>query len=170
LSGDGSAREHQQAGPLAGGLPMALIEWGPSLLVGVREIDEQHQHLVALINCLQSALGQAEAEDVLRSSLMHALLKYCRFHFAAEERLMDEQHYAYSVSHKSEHRQFQKQISVFESRLDGGQLVAIETLAYLANWFWEHIRRSDKKLGVQFNLATEMQGSKLPQGSNLEAD
>ena len=65
---------------------MALITWGPSIMVGVPDIDKQHKRLVDLINELHTAMTKGQGRDVV-GRVVDALVSYTRDHFGFEERV-----------------------------------------------------------------------------------
>ena len=65
---------------------MALMVWDNSFSVNVKEIDAQHQKLIALINDLHDAMKTGKAKDVL-GKILSDLTDYTVYHFGNEERL-----------------------------------------------------------------------------------
>ena len=68
---------------------MALMKWDESFSVGVKEIDAQHQKLVAMINELHAAMKEGKVHDVL-GEIISGMAKYTIFHFETEEKYFEE--------------------------------------------------------------------------------
>lgn len=126
---------------------MAIFEWKSEYDTGVEEIDNQHKVLVSLINELSGLVGdnfdRGAAEDVFNK-----LKNYTVFHFATEESLMAQYHYAERDlhAHLLQHRQFEEEIASVQH--DFSQ-ISIEDcnviLSYLTNWLINHICKVDKR-------------------------
>jgi hemerythrin-like metal-binding protein len=130
---------------------MALIDWSPSLSVGVGEIDGQHKELVRLTNRLHDAMGRGQPQAVM-GGLVDGLARYARTHFATEERLMDRHGYPAVRAHKEEHRAFVQKVVEFKKGLDAGRLtVSLDVLKFLRDWLVRHIKDTDRKYGPFLN-------------------
>ncbi|MBI4871389.1 MAG: hemerythrin family protein, partial [Candidatus Riflebacteria bacterium] len=55
--------------------------------VGVKDMDDQHKKLFALINDYYEAITQKKAKEAV-AALLQGLLGYVRYHFGDEERLI----------------------------------------------------------------------------------
>lgn len=70
----------------------------------VSEIDQQHQVLVNMLNALNDAVNSRKPrEDIFL--IIDEVIAYTRFHFATEERLMENSGYTDVEFHKDKHRQ-----------------------------------------------------------------
>jgi hemerythrin-like metal-binding protein len=124
---------------------MPLITWTPALSVGIKEIDEQHQELVRLINNLHDAMKIGQGNAILGETLSR-VLDYTVHHFGTEERLFKQTGYAGGVSHIAEHRQLTQQVQALKNKMDAGQAVpTIDLMAFLRDWLTDHIKGVDKK-------------------------
>jgi hemerythrin len=85
------------------GGPEPATGWVPELATGLDWVDDQHRHLVAIINELGHATGRPGREARI-AELMERLLRHARQHFAEEERWlacrsrMDQDHLAEHAS------------------------------------------------------------------------
>lgn len=68
------------------------IQWDPSLSVGVKQIDEQHQELFRRVNELVDAMHRGRSQAQL-GEMLSFLSVYVVQHFGAEEKLMSERWY-----------------------------------------------------------------------------
>lgn len=152
---------------------MARIEWKPEFATGVAEVDEQHRHLVEIINRFDEALrkgkGSRHANEILND-----LTGYTQEHFATEERLMAEVGYPQLKLHQSQHRQLLQKVERFQFEYNAaGRRITAELHEFLGYWLVNHILRDDRAFGaclagaaVGEPAATEARGSgeKAPGG------
>ncbi|MEI6296037.1 MAG: bacteriohemerythrin [bacterium] len=124
---------------------MDKIIWKIEYSVGVKEIDEQHQHFFSVLNELYiSQYANKEKEWMLH--IFEQLDGYIRFHFATEEKYFDEIKYEYSDQHKKSHHEFINKIESLKQGFEDGKTNVAESLAtYLEDWFVNHIDKADKK-------------------------
>ena len=67
---------------------MALIQWSSSLSVKVKQIDDEHQKLIKLINDLNDAMRVGKGKEAL-GKIINELVNYAAVHFNTEERYFD---------------------------------------------------------------------------------
>ena len=68
---------------------MAILTWDDSFCVGIEGVDEQHRNLVEMINRLDAAVS-AGRDEMEINEILKGALDYTQYHFATEERLMEE--------------------------------------------------------------------------------
>lgn len=126
---------------------LSRIEWNDSLKLGISEIDQQHEKLIALINDLYDAFKQGKAKDVVDEIVSEAH-DYIGYHFSTEQRLMEEHGYD-ANSHIEEHEDYILKSSdhLMASHEDEAGL-AEDVLEYLTDWWKGHILGTDKKLAA----------------------
>jgi len=130
---------------------MALIQWTAALSVNIAEIDNQHQHLVAMINELNDAMLQGRGKDVI-GKIVSGLASYTATHFATEEKYFDRYGFPETASHKQEHRDFTARVSEFKKGFDEGRLgLSVSVMNFLGDWLRNHIKGSDKNYGPFLN-------------------
>lgn len=83
---------------------------------GVTEIEQQHHELVGMLNKLNEAARHDEPLERVER-LIDEVIDYTRFHFAAEERLMEQSGYAEIDAHKEKHRQLVHDALKFKEKL-----------------------------------------------------
>jgi hemerythrin len=126
---------------------MASISWDESLSVHIPQIDEQHQHLVEMLDQLSDAMIQSRSQETLQEVLV-GLVEYTHVHFATEEEYFARVRYPATPGHKAQHRIFIEHVTTFRSRMDQGMVgVSIDLLEFLADWLIKHIRDSDGAFG-----------------------
>lgn len=62
------------------------MPWGPKLILGINEIDEQHKELVSIINQRHKSMKQKKGLQK-SGEVLTSLAEYTTFHFAHEEDL-----------------------------------------------------------------------------------
>jgi hemerythrin len=124
---------------------MALITWNKDLTLNLREIDEQHQKLVAMVNELDQAMRKGLGKRVV-GPLLEALIDYAQVHFSTEEALMTEYGYLETPSHQYEHSLFLKQVRAFKADFDRGKTgLPLDLMTFLSDWMKKHITGTDRK-------------------------
>jgi len=122
-----------------------LIAWTPQLSVDIREIDEQHQRLIDIINEMFDALKAARGKEAVEI-VLPKLVDYTKVHFANEERLMQKHGYPGYVKHKGLHDTLTKKVVEYADRVkEGKSTAAVELMDFLKNWLTKHIVGVDKK-------------------------
>jgi hemerythrin len=127
---------------------MPLMEWNESLDVKIKLINDEHLHLLALINGLHEAVIAGNGAEVLGTTLA-GLVTYTQTHFADEEQLMSTHDYPDTAAHKAQHFSLIRQVLGLQQKYESGtSIMMINVLMFLRDWLMEHIHVTDKKLGV----------------------
>lgn len=130
---------------------MAMFEWKDEYSVNIKEIDDQHKQLVAMVNELHEAMMQQRAKDAL-GGLLNKLVSYCANHFAVEERLMETHGYPDFASHKAKHEKMTAKVAALQSDFKSGKVnLTIEVSQFLKDWLDKHILGTDKKYAAHLN-------------------
>lgn len=124
---------------------MALIDWNEQLSVGVKEFDNQHKKLIALINQLHEAMRAGKGKEILEKTITE-LVSYTRIHFAAEERYLLAKNYADYPTHKAQHDQLTQKVIDFQDQHKSGKVaLSLPMMNFLKEWLTQHILNTDKK-------------------------
>jgi hemerythrin-like metal-binding protein len=126
---------------------MYFIEWDQSLLINIDEIDSQHKGLIEMINFLESC-AKAPDRHKICFEIVLKLKNYFNEHFMTEEKHMNEQGYPELVMHKKEHNEFVKAVLDFEMACVEFYSPYTPMLDFLKEWFTNHIKNTDMKMGV----------------------
>lgn len=126
-----------------------MIAWDPSLSVGLEELDDQHRALIRLVNELSEK--RAQGDDDAATKTLQFLRDYMNTHLAMETELMLDLDYPEREAHRQQHELFVNHVIFFEIEKEFGvvssqMLDAI--LAFLNDWFLNHIATEDKALGA----------------------
>lgn len=136
----------------------ALFQWSDSYKVGIQEVDEQHKELVNMLNALHNAIVNHRAKESARR-ILDQLAEYTRTHFLLEESLMRVTHYGGFELHKKQHEELIQQVQDLQAKLDSGTAtITFELLHFLKGWLTHHINESDKRFGLHFAQANNLQG------------
>lgn len=125
---------------------MAYFEWADDLVIDNGLIDQDHRHLIDLVNTLHTATSQGCGQEVV-GRLFQALMAYTHEHFLREEQVMASVHFPHLAGHKQVHCQFMADLATLQTRYEQGSITTASQLSsLLRDWLSLHIRRSDRKL------------------------
>jgi len=128
------------------------MKWESRLTVGVKQFDDHYKELIRIISELRESKKSGENHVYLKN-LLFELLSYTKYHFTAEERLMEKHNYQQMNEHKLEHKKLTEQVEQFLERYSDGTSDLDEQLfEFLKRWLFEHILETDKKLGEYLHL------------------
>lgn len=119
---------------------MSEFVWTEAMSVGVPALDADHRCLVRIINLLHDAEGN-DTNRVI-DTVMEALNRYARFHFAREEQVMLACGFPALGVHRAEHAGFSRMLETIPQR-PRGETAARELLDYLKDWLLHHILIQD---------------------------
>jgi len=128
------------------------FQWGKSFITGLETIDEQHHHLVNLINTFGSVLSENKVNLVDIAVMFKELARYSDYHFKAEEQLMvearvDQRHIKH---HMRAHSSFLEDAGViFADVSHDNSEVPRRLLEYLTHWLAYHILGEDQSMAHQ---------------------
>jgi len=126
------------------------IIWDESYSVGVKELDEQHQQIIKIVNRLIKEKDLKVNSETI-SDVLAELTQYAEFHFRIEEEYMKKHDFpGYSV-HKELHSTFRLQLITFAIEIVAEkETIPDEVIDYLKNWWLKHILKSDMKFKKYF--------------------
>ncbi len=128
---------------------MAFLEWNNQYLLGLSEVDKQHQQLFALVNRLHEHVVNGEPQSSA-GAILDELIEYTVEHFATEEKRFLEDDYPQYDEHKNEHDLLTRQALEFQEKFRANQImVTFDLLDFLSDWLKKHTTDSDLKY-VQF--------------------
>ena len=131
---------------------MEAFVWDERFETGLPTVDQQHHHLVDVVNQLGDMLaGGDEIDEKLLQEMFHQLAQYAHRHFADEEHLMaetgiDNRHLQL---HSQHHREFVEQVvAMWNARASLAH--PAETMhGFLAAWLTVHILGEDHVMARQ---------------------
>ncbi|MCL1815112.1 MAG: bacteriohemerythrin [Treponema sp.] len=122
-----------------------LVTWEEKYVIGIELIDTQHKELLNLTNELYRACLTGE-EGPMFKEIMHRMVEYVRFHFNAEQKLLEKINYPLFLEHKKQHDDMVK--SILDAAKDfneGKKFVANNFVRTLKDWVFGHIALADRK-------------------------
>lgn len=128
---------------------MAYMDWASKMSMGMKDIDEQHQHFVGIINKAYEATGAGAARGA-QKEILADLIEYGRYHFETEEQYFEKFSYPYASEHKAEHAKLLANVLAYSDRFEKGDDVALELLAFLKGWLGDHLMKHDAKYAKYF--------------------
>jgi hemerythrin len=130
-----------------------FFQWEPEFEINVKDIDEQHRYMVALINDFYEALRSGRGKEVL-GRVLKDLSEYAKNHFDCEERLMTESGYPGYAAHKAEHAELAGKVrELDEDYRNSGRALAVKVGVFLREWLMKHVLASDLEFGRYLNAA-----------------
>lgn len=129
---------------------MEKIKRDDSFSVGVSEMDRQHKRIIDLINSLIEK-QEMEVDSELISDTLIRMSEYANEHFGREEQYMLESGYPDYSRQKEEHNEFRKRTAFFSvDTIRRKMTIPEEVLAYLKEWWVNHILNADMKYKAFF--------------------
>ncbi|MFZ5439388.1 MAG: bacteriohemerythrin [Myxococcota bacterium] len=132
---------------------MPLMDWDDKLSVGVKQIDDEHKHLIKLVNELHDAIRANHGKEVL-GKVLDGLIAYTGSHFGHEEAEMKRTAYPQAQAHFAEHAALVKKVLAIQEQYKAGKaaVLGMETLAFLRDWLVKHIKGTDQALGAYLKV------------------
>lgn len=141
----------------------AIVEWDERYSVGIQLIDDQHQELLRLINnfCLACAMDDEGAKTNFML-MIHGLVNYIKYHFAAEEQLLERIKYPDSAAHSRQHKEFIRDILERIENFQRGRAFSLKNFArYIKDWMLTHIALIDKKYATYIHFVNNQANDRL---------
>ena len=126
-----------------------IVEWIPSLAVGIPSIDDQHKELYRRIDALLVAMKQGRGKSEIDRTVIF-LEEYVTTHFGDEERTMTQANYPALATHRREHTAFVNDLAKWKRKLEKGEnalTLMVDLQSRLTGWLNTHIGRADKEFG-----------------------
>lgn len=128
-----------------------FVIWDQSWCIGVKEVDGQHQNLVALVNQLHQAMKEGKGKNVL-DGILASLVGYTKAHFRDEERMMEQNGYPDLAEHKLQHVALTEKAVDFQNKFKAGEMgMSIDIMQFLSDWLRSHILGTDIKYVALMN-------------------
>jgi hemerythrin len=122
-----------------------LVEWDDKYSVGIPLIDDQHKELIRLTNELyQGCLGGDEEAQEFFFNAIHGAMDYVKYHFSAEEKILENVRFPKLAEHKKQHEDFVRQMVEDVKSFQGGKkFVPNNFVRFLKDWTLSHIAIAD---------------------------
>jgi hemerythrin-like metal-binding protein len=123
------------------------IRWLPDYMVGVQEIDHEHQGLFALAESYRLAMRAGKDRETLQQ-ILNELFDYTHYHFAHEEELMERISYPYYPDHCRQHEGLRIKLRAIRERWAEEDIgMTNEVMKFLVDWLKCHTTTSDRRIG-----------------------
>jgi hemerythrin len=145
-----------------------IVKWGPRYATGIESIDTQHKELVSLTNELYRAClaGQEASGNAFREA-MSRMVEYVRFHFTAEQKLLEGIGYPRYSDHKKKHEDLVRDILTAAQDFNKGKkFVANNFVRTLKEWVFGHIGIEDM---IYAAYVLEMKKRGILTGAQIDA-
>ena len=142
-----------------------MYQFTKDCLIGVEQIDKEHEHLFELVNNTADLLMK---EDVKRSdvtNLFRELNDYAVLHFAHEEEYMMQINDPELPRQKEMHQAFVaklKELEVGDIKSQDDKETVKNILEFVARWLFSHILSSDTMIGVYQKMDAKKAEEKDP--------
>ncbi len=149
---------------------MESFRWDTYFVTGLAEVDQQHFHLVGLINKFGNLLAQNELSLKDIETVFQELQEYTIYHFQEEETLMEKAGIdaRFYSQHIKAHLDFLLKITVMHDEISVENLTASrDLLNFLTHWLVYHILGMDQNMARQ--LAAIKKGSTAEQAFQAES-
>lgn len=134
---------------------MPAFTWDEHFITHIEEVDDQHHHLVDLINRYGSYIASDECSLEMIHELLESLADYAVYHFQEEELLMKQVGIcsAHFEQHASDHKVFSEEVkSLKEGLKTADKEYATNILNFLTHWLAFHILGEDQLMACQMAL------------------
>lgn len=125
---------------------MDLTQWDQRFATGYALVDQQHQHLFAMVGELQRAIVSKHGTQRVLPTLLQ-LASYVGEHFATEEQMMQERGYPNLDRHRGCHMDLTARTSAIIADFRHGQHELSAALSdFLSDWIRQHIFQEDMEM------------------------
>lgn len=127
-----------------------LLKWSDKYLIGIETIDDQHKHLIEVINRFNERLNTPKSnhDESFRAAVKDAV-EYVKYHFSAEQDLMQNINYPRLNEQKQMHNKFIAELLEEVNKYEHGDKNAPNRLMrFLKEWVQNHISIEDAKIGI----------------------
>jgi two-component system NtrC family sensor kinase len=147
---------------------METFVWDQRYMTGLPTVDEQHRHLVDIVNRVGNMLLATQTSETELQGVFKELAEYARFHFVEEEKLMasaglDQR---FTTQHQQHHAQFVEQLVQMWRSRKTFERPAEMLHGFLTAWLSFHILDEDQSMARQISAVEK--GSAAAQAFALE--
>ena len=127
-----------------------MIHWRKKMSVDGGVIDQDHKHLIEIINQFEKFAERGLTREQ-GMEILFTLKFYAKTHFRREEGLQLRVNYPFYEGHKKEHQDLLKQLDELIKNVETDSDTPLGALAFrtselLQHWLLDHVLHSDLKL------------------------
>jgi len=123
------------------------MQWRPDFNLGIEKIDNQHKKIVELINALNAAFMEDQANERL-GGIFSELIDYADYHFKDEEALFSVHNFPFTKEHKRMHEGFIRKVNDLKNKFEDGQPVTFRLISFMKQWLTDHILDADREFAA----------------------
>lgn len=130
-----------------------MFQYTQACIVGVDQIDIEHQYLFQLMNNLMTILSDEtdlQKERIRLEEYIDALVDYGEVHFSHEESYMESINDPELPRQRREHAMFlsrMRSIDLSDLNIEEKKMIMTDVLKYTIRWLYRHILSSDTLIG-----------------------
>jgi len=136
------------------GVDYGALVWSDDLVLGIEEIDAQHQEWIALVQAYERAVRDGGSAEEVRRALA-AAVAYTESHFADEQRVMGEAGYPFLDDHIEQHQLAWERVHAFADGKAGEEALRESLADFLPQWLMLHINTADRQFARWLRGAAE---------------
>jgi hemerythrin len=127
-----------------------MVVWDEKYATGIELIDNQHKELFSLTNELfRACMSGEEKLKGIFTETMGRMVDYVRFHFGAEQVLLQTIKYPDYQEHKKQHDKLIRDIlETVNAHNKGEKFVPNQFVRTMRDWILSHIALADKQYAV----------------------
>ncbi len=134
---------------------MESFRWDQSFLTGIADVDDQHHHLVNVINRFGELISGKETPRYSEVEvLFKELTEYTQYHFSEEEAFMEQAAIdpRYLEPHKKAHQHFINEVLKMSRTITPETMDRCDkVMKFLIHWLAYHILGTDKSMSRQIS-------------------
>lgn len=140
---------------------MKAFEWDDRFKTGLDRVDDQHFHLVDLVNQVAEIAEDGDANEHDLQCIFNQLAEYANSHFAEEEQLMERVRLdpRHTLMHKAQHDDFIRQVTSMWQQRDIAETQISVLHGFLSAWLVAHILGVDHGMS---RMVTDIQSGLTP--------
>ncbi len=122
---------------------MQKIKWDKNFEFGFEEIDKQHKFLIGLLNEFIDARNEGKDFQILKE-ILSRLLDYTKYHFATEEKFLEENNYPRIAEHRRLHKELIDETTKISNDFNSNNIeISDDIFNLLIHWVLSHILEKD---------------------------
>ena len=126
---------------------LKTLEWISSYESGIIEQDNQHKHIIGIINGIYAyfQINLTHQIDIGKfNTIIDSLIEEYENHFKIEEAIMESLLYPHTEVHKKEHFKISLILDNFKKNIKKKQKIeVIQFLEFVNNWLFDHLNIDD---------------------------
>jgi hemerythrin-like metal-binding protein len=125
--------------------------WKPEYVFGIKEIDDQHQYFVSILDRLYDGILHGAPREELGKTL-ETLIAYAVNHFDTEEKYFTEFNYDGAAEHIAKHQELKSKVLDFQQKFSENKVdISEDLIDFLEDWLVEHLLNLDRKYVACFH-------------------